>query len=83
MSTEVNLVDMAVRLTAVEKDNAQLLELLKGTENDEGLIAMVKRIDKKLEKYESRWGAFAMVASAIGAAFVTFKDWILNTVFGQ
>lgn len=83
MTTEVNLVDMAARLTAVEIHNAQLLEMLKGTENDEGLVAMVKRIDKKLEKYETRWGVFAMVASAVGAAFVTFKDWILTHFFGQ
>jgi len=69
-------------MVAVEKDKERILRALEGTENDQGLLALVKSIDEKLHKYETRWGMFAMAASAIGAGFIAFKDWILTHVFG-
>ncbi len=65
------------RLAILETKYDLMIELLKGTEHEEGMLATVKRIDDKLTRYESRWGVFAMIASAVGAALVTFKDWII------
>lgn len=66
------------RLTRLEAENKQIMRILEGADGEGGLAETLRDVNARLTKYETRWGMIVMLLSALGAAFVAFKDWLLH-----